>query len=86
MNPMNAPRQPRRFGQAEDGSMTILALMLFFLMVIMTGVAIDVTRYEMNRTALQNTLDRCTLMAAALDQKLVPDDVVASPSPGWPAS
>ena len=50
--------------------------MLFFLMVIMTGLAIDVTRYEMTRTALQNTLDRCTLMAAALDQKLVPDDVV----------
>ena len=66
----------RRFGQSEEGSLTVFALCLFFLMVIMAGVAIDVTRYETTRTALQNTLDRCTLMAAALDQELVPETVV----------
>lgn len=65
-----------RFGKSEDGSLTVFALCLFFLMVIMAGVAIDVTRYETTRTALQNTLDRCTLMAAALDQRLSPEAVV----------
>ena len=75
-SPRLSPRLLRRFGKAEEGSLTVFALCLFFLMVIMAGVAIDVTRYETTRTALQNTLDRCTLMAAALDQELVPDDVV----------
>lgn len=72
----NSRRFLVRFGNSEDGSLTIFALMLFFLMVIMTGIAIDVTRYETTRTALQNTLDRCTLMAASLDQRLTPETVV----------
>lgn len=76
ISPRPSARVLRRFGRAEEGSLTVFALCLFFLMVIMAGVAIDVTRYEMTRTALQNTLDRCTLMAAALDQELVPDEVV----------
>ncbi len=72
----NSPRLLTRFGKSEDGSLTVFALCLFFLMIIMAGIAIDVTRYETTRTALQNTLDRCTLMAAALDQRLPAEDVV----------
>jgi Flp pilus assembly protein TadG len=70
------PNSLVNFGKSDEGSLTVFALCLFFLMVIMAGVAIDVTRYETTRTALQNTLDRCTLMAAALDQRLTPEEVV----------
>lgn len=65
-----------RFGQNEEGSLTIFALFLFVLMVAMAGVALDVMRYETTRTQLANTLDRCTLMAASLDQTLDPQSVV----------
>lgn len=66
----------QRFRREEDGSLIIFALVLFLLMAMMGGVAIDVMRYETVRTNLQNTLDRCTLMAASLDQTLDPQSVV----------
>lgn len=65
-----------RFAKSEDGSLTIFALFLFVLMVMMAGVAVDVMRYETTRTQLSNTLDRCILMAASLEQRLDPQDVV----------
>jgi Putative Flp pilus-assembly TadE/G-like len=43
---------------------------LFSLMVMCGGLAVDLMRYEHMRTALQQTLDRCTLAAAALKQTL----------------
>jgi len=69
-------RQIKRFSRATEGSLTILALCLFLLMVMLGGLAIDLMRYEGIRTELQNTLDRCTLMAASLDQSLDPESVV----------
>lgn len=69
-------RQIGRFAKATEGSLTILALCLFLLMVMLGGVAVDLMRYEGVRTELQNTLDRCTLMAASLDQRLDPQSVV----------
>ncbi|MDB5664972.1 TadE/TadG family type IV pilus assembly protein [Cypionkella sp.] len=66
----------RRFRSEEDGALIILALVLFMLMAMMGGVAVDLMRYETARTELQNTLDRCTLMAASLDQRLDPKSVV----------
>jgi Flp pilus assembly protein TadG len=65
-----------RFHRDETGAVLVLTLCLFLLMLMMGGVAIDFMRYERSRTALQNTLDRCTLMAASLDQKLAPQSVV----------
>lgn len=64
------------FRKDERGSLTIFTLLLFVMMVMMGGFAIDLMKYEQTRTQLQNTLDRCTLMAASLDQKLTPQDVV----------
>jgi Putative Flp pilus-assembly TadE/G-like len=64
------------FRREEDGSLIIFALFLFLLMAMMGGVALDVMRYETTRTTLANTLDRCTLMAASLDQRLDPQTVV----------
>lgn len=67
----------RRFRREEDGGLIMLGLFLFVLMVMIGGVAIDLMRYEKTRTTLQNTLDRCTLMAASLKQGLDPEIVVA---------
>jgi hypothetical protein len=49
--------------------LTILALVLFVLMMMIGGSAIDIMRFEHTRVALQNTLDRSTLAAASLTQR-----------------
>ncbi len=67
----------KRFWAAQDGSLTILALALFLLMVMMGGLAVDLMRYEQTRTTLQNTLDRATLASASLTQTLDPESVVS---------
>jgi succinate dehydrogenase hydrophobic anchor subunit len=76
----NATRKAKsrltRFGRDEDGALIVFALFLFLLMATMGGVAIDVMRYEATRTNLANTLDRCTLMAASMHQRLDPKSVV----------
>jgi hypothetical protein len=66
----------RVYAKAEDGALIVFALFLFVLMAMMGGVAIDVLRYETTRTQLSQTLDRCTLMAAGLTQRLDPQSVV----------
>ena len=50
--------------------------MMFVLMIMTGGFAVDPMRYENTRTNLQNTLDRSTLAAAALNQRLDPEAVV----------
>lgn len=64
------------FRREEDGSLILFSLILFLLMAMMGGFAIDLMRYEQTRTALQNTLDRCALMAASLTQTLPAEAVV----------
>lgn len=64
------------FRRAEDGTLVVFALVLFVLMTMMGGLAIDLMKYEQTRTTLQNTLDRSTLAAASLTQTLEPVDVV----------
>ena len=66
----------KRFAKDESGAVFIFALMLFVLMAMMGGIAVDLMRYETTRTTLQNTLDRSTLAAASLSQKLDPEAVV----------
>lgn len=65
------------FGRSEDGSLAIFALVLFVLMAMMGGIAVDMMRHEQTRTALQQTIDRSVLAAASLSQDLDPEDVVA---------
>ena len=50
--------------------------MMFVLTLMLAGLAVDLMRYEASRVALQNTLDRATLAAAALNQDLDPEAVV----------
>jgi hypothetical protein len=66
----------RSFRDAQDGALIIFALFLFVLMAIMGGIAIDLMKNEHIRTQLTQTLDRCTLMAASLNQRLDPEEVV----------
>lgn len=67
---------PRRFMKREDGTVTAFAVMMFVLMVGASGIAIDVMRYETQRTQLQYTLDRAVLAAASLTQPYDPEGVV----------
>lgn len=75
---MAAPMTPRieAFAKKEDGALIIFAMFLFVLMAMMGGVALDLMKYETTRTELSQTLDRCTLMAATLEQRLDPQSVV----------
>ncbi len=69
-------RRMARFSRSETGSMTIFALVMFVLMVLMGGMAVDIMRFENTRVTLQQTLDRSTLAAASMSQALDPADVV----------
>lgn len=67
---------PKGFVQREDGTITVFATVVFVLMIGVGGIAIDLMRYEAQRTQLQYTLDRAVLAAAALDQEKPAQDVV----------
>ena len=66
----------RGFCRDQDGALIIFGLMLFILMLMIGGLAVDLMRHENTRTRLQNTLDRSVLAAAALNQTRPPADVV----------
>ncbi|WP_319824354.1 TadE/TadG family type IV pilus assembly protein [Thalassovita sp.] len=66
----------KRFGREEDGVMVAFALMMLIAMLMVGGIGIDLMRFEMDRTRLQNTLDRAVLAAADLDQTLDAKEVV----------
>ncbi len=51
----------RAFGRDENGSLIVFTLILFVLMAMMGGIAVDLMRYEATRVQLQQTLDRATL-------------------------
>lgn len=65
-----------RFRKDEDGSLFVFGMVLFMLMIMVGGIAVDVMRYEQRRVALQQTLDRSVLAAASLTQDLDPEVVV----------
>lgn len=69
-------RRARGFARDEGGSLLIFALVIFTLMLVASGMAIDFMRFENTRTRLQATIDRSILAAAAIEQPLVPEDVV----------
>ena len=69
-------KKMRIFAKAEEGSLILFSLFLFVLMAMMGGMAIDFIKYETVRSQVSQSLDRCTLMAASLDQRLDPQSVV----------
>jgi hypothetical protein len=71
-----AARAARRRLCGEEGNAIVLSLFLMMAMLLSAGVSLDVMRFEVTRTKLQNTLDRAVLAAADLDQTLTPETVV----------
>lgn len=69
-------RRLAAFGRDEAGAMVIFGLMLFTLMFLFLGMAIDFMKAEHIRVRLANTLDRGNLAAAAIDQDLSAEAVV----------
>jgi len=81
VGPLPSPRfRPatglRRFRRDERGSLAIFGLFCLLIMVLVAGLAVDLSRFEHRRTMMQNTLDRSILAAADMSQTLVPEDVV----------
>ena len=54
----------RKFSKDEDGAVVAFSLFVFMVMLIAGGLAIDISRQEMERARLQNTLDSAVLAAA----------------------
>ena len=66
----------KHFARKEDGAMTLFAVFMFLMMILVAGLGVDLMRHEMERTKIQNTIDRAVLAAADLDQTLDPSAVV----------
>ena len=57
-----------RFVDKEDGSLTIFTLFMFILIVMITGMAVDLMRYESERVSIQNTIDTAVVATSSLTQ------------------
>lgn len=55
-----------QFGRAQDGAIIVLGLIIFVLMLMVSGLAVDVMRYENERARLQGTTDRAVLAASSI--------------------
>ncbi|QFT58014.1 von Willebrand factor type A domain protein [Sulfitobacter sp. THAF37] len=67
----------RRFARREEGAITIFACFMVIIMLMVGGISVDMMRHEMDRSRLQAAADRAVLAAAALNQRLAPEDVVS---------
>lgn len=60
----------------EDGSLTVFGLIIFVLILMVAGTAVDMMRYERERTGLQNAMDSGVIAASSLNQGADPTDLV----------
>lgn len=60
----------------ESGSIICFTMVVFSMMMLSGGAAIDLARYENSRSTLQYNLDRAVLAAASLKQQRDPNVVV----------
>jgi hypothetical protein len=67
----------KRFQRDEDGALIVFALILFSLMIMMGGLAVDLMKGEAMRVNLVQTADRASLAAAAMNNALDPEAVAA---------
>ena len=65
------------FARSERGTVTYFAIFMLMMMLLVGGIAVDLMENELERTKVQNVLDRAVLAAADLDQPLEPEAVVA---------
>lgn len=71
-------RTVSRFRREEDGAMIIFGLYILVAMMIVSGLAYDLMRFETERMRTQSALDRAVLAAASLSQPLSAQEVVES--------
>lgn len=64
------------FAKDEDASILVFVLVVFSIIMMVGGSAIDLARHENSRATLQYNLDRAVLAAASLKQQRDPQDVV----------
>jgi Flp pilus assembly protein TadG len=70
INTKGLTRLRKYFGQFwtdQSGNMSYLAISGALIMMVFGGIGVDLIRAELNRTRIQNTLDRAVLAAADLD-------------------
>ncbi len=58
----------REFAKEQDGNVTIFSVYMILLILLVSGAAVDIMRFEATRAKLQTTMDRAVLAAADLDQ------------------
>ena len=58
------------FRRDETGSLVIFSLFIFLLILMMSGMAVDLVRQERERVKIQNTLDTAVVAASSLTQGL----------------
>lgn len=66
----------RRFAKDESGAILVLFTMLFALLMIVVGLAMETAMTEYTRTKIQQTTDTASLAAADLEQSIDPQTVV----------
>lgn len=66
----------QRLQRDESGSLLIFGLVLLIVMLITTGMGIDVIRSEITRTRIQNTMDRAVLAATDTSNAVEPKVLV----------
>jgi len=60
----------RAFSGQDDGSMAVFSVFVFFAMLLVGGLAIDMMRHENERIRMQNTADRAVLAATMLRENV----------------
>lgn len=78
MNSMMASMRKRAlgFGRDEEGAILYLALVILMLMLFVGGMAVDVMRFESERSRVQAIADASSLAAASMRQTKDPETVV----------
>ena len=66
----------RRFSREETGSLSVFSIFMFFIIISVSGIGIDLMLNELRRVKLQAALDHAIVAAADMDQDLAPEDVV----------
>ena len=65
---LRATARRAEFAAKDEGSLTIFSLFLFILILYISGMAVDLIRYENERVAVQNAIDTGIVAASSLTQ------------------
>jgi Flp pilus assembly protein TadG len=71
-----AHRDALAFRRSEDGGMIFFSMIILLIMLFVGGMAVDLMRYEAERSRIQAVADASALAAASIRQTRTPDDVV----------